>query len=476
VLIRLIAVNQSLWLDEAIGALVVKERGFWDIAINFPKGDNHPPLYYMALDIWSKMFGYSETALRSLSILFAVVTIWLTFKIVKLLELDNKTKLPEIVAAFLATSGFFIYYSQEARMYMMASFLTTVLIYSYLKLLKSNGNTKSNAWWIFFSLATTSLIFTDYVPVFLLPVFWIYALISKQRFGWWKKFVTSHIPTLLLGILWLPTLVIQSERGKWLLQTLPAWQNLSGGATVKQVILVWVKFVIGRLSFTDKYFYYPLVAIVTFPFAFLLVKALKNYKNMILIWLWLFLPLILVFLVSFVFPAFIYFRFVFVYPAFSILICYGLVKIKSKSTRNCLLAIILLINISFASIYLFNESQKRENWRDATTLVKNICKIENSCVVIFTNPEPFAPARYYSNRETLMVGANNSISASKFDTFTKTRSELYGIKEIFYFNYLQDLHDPNNFVLTAIEELGYYKTGEEYSFSGIGKILHFIKT
>jgi uncharacterized membrane protein len=344
-ILRLIVINQSLWLDEAIGALVVKERNFIDIAINFPKGDNHPPLYYMLLKIWSNIFGYSEIALRSLSVLFSLGSIFATYKITYLIA-SRRSQIsfyfPIISAILLATSQFFIYYSQEARMYMMAAFFATLSIYSYLKVLKEDISIKH---WILFSISIVSFVFTDYMPIFLLPVFWIYALIEKRRVKWWRKFVVSHIPLVLIGIMWLPTFLYQSARGKWLLQTLPAWKNIAGGATTKQAGLVWMKFVLGRISYSDKVLYYSLIFIASTPFVYLFYHSVKKTKNTIIIWLWLIVPLVTGFLASFVFPAFIYFRFVYIYPAFIILLTHGLFQITSSKLKLLLFLTILTINL-----------------------------------------------------------------------------------------------------------------------------------
>src|SRR3972149_8655532 len=223
--LRFIAINQSLWLDEAIGALVVKSQTYVQILREFPLHDNHPPLYYLSLKLWSDIFGYSEVALRSLSELFGVLTIFFVYKIGKLIS----PRLGILAALLLATSPFAIYYSQEARMYAMAAFLAAVAFYFFLQ-----------KRWTFFSISMTALVFTDYMPVFLLPVFWIIGLLGKKDKSWWKSFTLSHIPLFVLGLTWAPTFLAQSAAGRWLVQNLPDWQRVAGGATVKQAVLALV--------------------------------------------------------------------------------------------------------------------------------------------------------------------------------------------------------------------------------------------
>jgi 4-amino-4-deoxy-L-arabinose transferase-like glycosyltransferase len=58
---------ESLWYDEAYSACMIR-NGFLDI-VGITAGDNHPPLYYLGLKLWSLAFGESEAALRSFSAL-----------------------------------------------------------------------------------------------------------------------------------------------------------------------------------------------------------------------------------------------------------------------------------------------------------------------------------------------------------------------------------------------------------------------
>jgi len=62
---------QSLWRDEAFSILLSERSPLWFITKVFD-----PPLYYILLHYWMKIFGESEIATRSLSILgFALATV-----------------------------------------------------------------------------------------------------------------------------------------------------------------------------------------------------------------------------------------------------------------------------------------------------------------------------------------------------------------------------------------------------------------
>lgn len=477
---RLVAINQSLWLDEAIGAEVVKEQSFKEILTKFPKSDNHPPFYYLTLKAWTNLFGYSELSLRFPSIIFGVGTVWYLYligwKIAK--KINRKRgitdwRFPEVTALLLATSPFHIYYSQEARMYVMAGFFASLAVYSYIVLVEELGNTRDKPlYWLLFSLSITALIFTDYVPVFLFPIFWIYACYKKVDKGWWSKFLLSHLLLIILGFAWMPLFLHQIERGRWLLGTLPAWHQVAGGATFKQAALVWMKFVLGRISFKDKVFYYSLVILSSIPFIVAGRKAWFHKKNIEIFWMWLIIPLIFGFLASFFFPAFIYFRFTYVIPAFYLIVSWGAGQFKNF-VKKVLILSILFVNVVGWMIYTSEPYQQREQWRQAVDFVEN--KAEKNDVVIFEFSKPFAPYKWYSKGEVEAVGGTDSISANKDKTLQKTKKAVENKKGIYYFEYLRDLSDPDRFVEKAIDESGFKVENIYDFFPGIGQITYFKK-
>ncbi|AKM83677.1 hypothetical protein A2422_02265 [Candidatus Woesebacteria bacterium RIFOXYC1_FULL_31_51] len=439
--LRLVSINQSLWLDEAIGALVVKNMSYFDIFTKFSLADNHPPLYYLTLKLWTNYFGYSEIGLRSLSVLFGLGTIYLVYKLTK----------SKMATLLIATAPLHIYYSQEARMYVMAGFLSILAVYLFIK----------NKF-LLLSLTICALIFTDYVPVFILPVFWIYAILTKKNLAWWKMFLLSHIPLILLGLFWEPVFMFQSESGSRLLQTLPAWQNVAGGATLKQLILFWNKLILGRISFYPKQTYYGLILLSSIPFILSLKKSFK--KENLIYWLWFLVPPAIGFVVSFVFPAFIYFRFLFVVPAFYILV--------SKTKSKLLITLMLLVNLIGWGIYVTDKTQQRENWKEAVYFVESNLKTNEAIVLNY--PEPFAPYKWYSTKGNKVISAADSISVNSELTKTKVSKLLQNYKGLYYFNYLEDLTDPNQIVRKELSGYG-YKKSKTFSFNSVGEVEYLIK-
>src|SRR3990167_9720556 len=121
-LVRLIALDQSVWLDEAVTANVVANYSYSEIITKFSPTDFHPPLFYLVEKFWTNIFGYSETTLRFPSIIFSLLTGWIIYLIGKRMKDDPTSSRHDVgttlgawAAALFLFNPLIIYYSQEAR-------------------------------------------------------------------------------------------------------------------------------------------------------------------------------------------------------------------------------------------------------------------------------------------------------------------------------------------------------------------------
>jgi mannosyltransferase len=105
---------QSLWSDEG-NSVALASRSLSQITSD-ASHDIHPPLYYWLLSLWTTIFGTSEVALRSLSAVLGVLLVLVIAHLGRCLH----SKGVGLIAAFIAAiSPFQVYYSQEARMYIL---------------------------------------------------------------------------------------------------------------------------------------------------------------------------------------------------------------------------------------------------------------------------------------------------------------------------------------------------------------------
>lgn len=127
--------HQSFWVDEAFS---IKYARIFDqmTPIDF-FDDLHGPLHSLALHLWSKLFGTSELALRSMEAVISTLTIpAFAWSIVPL----QRTRTLWIATALLALNPFHVWYAQELRNY--ALFMLTGVVASGIFLRISLGETR----------------------------------------------------------------------------------------------------------------------------------------------------------------------------------------------------------------------------------------------------------------------------------------------------------------------------------------------
>src|SRR3989339_991742 len=115
----ILASRGSLWFDEAFSA----HFAALDVGqmLHYLRFENNPPLYFILLHFWIKLFGNSELALRLPSIIFGVASIPMIYILGKRLHSSTAG----LFASFLlAISSFQVFYSVETRMYSLYLFLT----------------------------------------------------------------------------------------------------------------------------------------------------------------------------------------------------------------------------------------------------------------------------------------------------------------------------------------------------------------
>jgi 4-amino-4-deoxy-L-arabinose transferase-like glycosyltransferase len=123
---------ESLWYDE-VGSIDQATRSLPSLFFGFLQD---PPLYPFLLRYWIKLFGLSEVSLRLPSVIISVLSVVLAFRIARLLF--NKT-VAFFTISLMTVSPLHIFYSQEARYYMLSFFLVLLSVYIFLILLRSDS-------------------------------------------------------------------------------------------------------------------------------------------------------------------------------------------------------------------------------------------------------------------------------------------------------------------------------------------------
>ncbi|KKQ36627.1 MAG: hypothetical protein US54_C0061G0001 [Candidatus Roizmanbacteria bacterium GW2011_GWA2_37_7] len=191
---------QNLWRDEAFTYLM-SQQSIGDI-LRTTAADFNPPLYYLFMHAWMLMFGSSEIAMRTVSLLFYVLTIYIMFEIMAVVfQISFKRAL--IYFLLIILNPMLLTFAFEARMYMMAAFFVTL---SYFALL-----TKRKKLYI---AAMTLALYTHYFTVLILAAQIISSIVDSvcrtrglaHVTSTWKDKAVFLIP-LILFIPWLLFLI-----------------------------------------------------------------------------------------------------------------------------------------------------------------------------------------------------------------------------------------------------------------------------
>lgn len=187
--------QDSMWDDEA--------WSMWAISGPLPEtlqrvaADVHPPLYFVLLDQWAALLGEARYVVRLLSTLFGVLGLALTFAIGK--ELFDAW-VGGMAALLLGTSGFFIHYTSEVRMYTLLLCLAAWSTWAFLRWLRRGAPARL----VVYGLTLAALPYVHYYGALIPLTHFLHLLLTRPRRlrGW---LVAAGL-ALALYAPWLPTL------------------------------------------------------------------------------------------------------------------------------------------------------------------------------------------------------------------------------------------------------------------------------
>lgn len=202
--------GQSLWYDEGFSVYLAR-MDLADITAR-TAADIQPPLYYYLLHGWIQLFGDVEWAVRSLSVLFGVLSVPLMYAVAWQLF---RSRLAGLLAAlFIAMSPLHVWYGQETRMYTLLTFLCLLSSYFLLLVVDTRRKWTIPILWAAYTVTNIAALYTHYFAVTIFAFQAIYVLLVwlTQR---------GHPLHLILGGLasgtitglsylpWLPNLLVR---------------------------------------------------------------------------------------------------------------------------------------------------------------------------------------------------------------------------------------------------------------------------
>ncbi len=475
---RLPLLTGSFWLDEAAQALESARPLSQQLQL---RDDFQPPLLHLLVH-FELLISRSEIWLRLwAAVIPGLLTIWLTYKIGE--KLLNK-KVGLLAAFLLSTSSFHLFYSQELRPYSFPAFLAVLSWYLLILIVKNTKKIDIKNF-IFFGLITAAGLYCSYLYPFLFIAQCLYIFIFQKRL--WKQFFVTAVASCLTFLPWLPSFLGQLQAGQSLRTNLPGWQEVVSFDQVKSILLIFGKFSFGILDLSGSVFFILSTLFILSVVGFLLIPALlKNKKNWsvlqkpsFLFIYWLVFPILLAWLVSFFVPVLQPKRVLYCLPAFylflSWLICSVLdSKIKLKRNLAILLGLFLICLNLFSSFSYFTQPKyQREDWRGMHQAI--LKKYPGpKAIAVFAFPAPFAPWQWYDD------GTYPTYSTGELTTATNAElpnaKQLTDYRYILVFDYLRDLTDPQNKVLTQLQQYGYHEADRITPATPLGFVRVYAKS
>jgi mannosyltransferase len=444
--LRLVNLNQSFWLDEA--AQVIESARPLSQQFNIA-ADFHPPGFHLLLFVWM-LFGHSEIWIRLLPLGFGLGSVFLIYHIAKALGYQKHATW---VALFLAISPYHIWYSQETRPYSM--FVFTSLLATYLLIKHSWKHYAFSVMWLLYSL---------YFAPFVLMGHIVYVLVVDRKQI--KQFMMALFIGCLTFIPWVPSFLEQLRIGTG--GAFAGWTSVVSVVPIKAIPLTIAKFLFGHGSFFNKttYAFALIPSFVISVLAVILTWKSKRYRS---IYIFFLIPLVSAMAISLVVPVIAPQRLIFLLPLFLLLLAAGIESLQSKY-RVIALGVILLTSSIGVLQYYTDPGVQREQWRQASQYVD---QTTYRALSLFAFPEPFAPYYWYASGRVPGYGYAPKFIVQPEDLSALT-SAIRNKDRLFVFQYLTGLTDPDNTIQRTLMYAGFAQTDIK-NFPGVGFVYVYDK-
>ncbi len=193
--LRLYGINSTqLWFDEAYTGIMAQLS--WTEIQQSLYFDVHPPFYIFLVKLITQFTGVSDFSLRMISVVIGTLLVPLSFILYKSLFRDENGEhkfSPYIFSFLIAINPFFIAYSQEARSYILATFLYVTTLILFLRA-KRISDYQLNIYWFMYAFMASLLFLTHYISFLGFLCIGIFDLLIHEK----SKYIKNLLRKLLL--------------------------------------------------------------------------------------------------------------------------------------------------------------------------------------------------------------------------------------------------------------------------------------
>jgi 4-amino-4-deoxy-L-arabinose transferase-like glycosyltransferase len=361
--------TKSAWLDESVSISYARDNlgSLWHVVSG---DDPNMGIYYAALRLWVAVFGESEAAARSLSVLFAMLAVPALY----LMGARLFGRAAGLAAALLlAVNEFFIAYAQEARSYSLVLLLVVLSSYFFVVQLE-----RPSSWtWAGYVVASSAAVYAHYFAAYVLVAQLVTLVVARRRAAFARPWLTAVAAIMLVCA---PEAVAAYQRGTDGIAWIPP-PNAHG--------LVHVPLALAGGSRTVLVLYF-----LAGCYAAALAARAPDRWRFGFAAAWFAVPVLVSFVVSFARPMFLDYYLIVSLPALVLVAAAGITRLPTVAAAALLLVLCSLSGLRLANWY---RSPAREDWRDAAQYV--IANRRAGDRVAYYPSYASVPFEYYLRRE-----------------------------------------------------------------------------
>lgn len=389
--------SQSIRLDEA--------QSIWVYTKSIPAflrltaEDVLVPLYGIIIHFWMQLFGTNVVSVRLLSFIFFLLTIPVLYK----LAIEAGTKRIAVVAVLLfSLSPFIIWYSTETRMYTLFLFITTLNNLFFFRLFKSDGISGK----LGFFISAAAGLYTHYFFLFQLVTQGLFVLAKSSGIiksiddfnhsptdtSWqrYKQFAKTYAILVCLAVAsLLPWIGYVFHLGS-ISNSLPLLQT----PTTFNIFQVFVQFLFGFQTSAVQG-----ILISLWPLLILMILVLftqrkqLNITNVEYFILITFLPILIMYAVSFIRPLFLARYLIFITPTLFILLSAVLLSYSRRVSYSVITVLLISMFVLVINQNVSASTPVRENYKSAAEYLN--AQTNPQDIVAVSSPFTIYPIEYY---------------------------------------------------------------------------------
>jgi mannosyltransferase len=368
--------TQSLWFDETYTVFVARKSP--DAMLRYLITDGvHPPLYYGLMALWIRVFGTSPVALRLPSAIAGVLSVGLMYLLVR--KMAGKPE-ATLAALLLGFSPFFIWYSQDARMYALDGLAAIAAVYSFRQLIVNPSG--KNFFWVL--LAHAVLYGLHYFGVFLLLAEICFLILFRRKYGAsWKFFLPAQIAGLL-PLAWWIGILLRRANGSFGIGWIP---KPAGWDPILTVV---------NFFFANSGVWSIAAVIGAAVVGTLLILSLfigESKEAVWFGWLWLVIPILIVWILSQSVPVYIDRYLILTLPAAILLVSLGAGRIRGPANMVLPGIIVLLMAGAIWNLNLPADGFHKEEWREAAETIRGDYRPQD--LILLRVYQEIVPFEYY---------------------------------------------------------------------------------